>query len=99
MEPIRYSGKVGDGNQVVVNDCDGLIPALGEDTSQRITKPAADDFVVRVGPTSMRKPLSRPERDDCGTSQTSIRRHPPWRSALRGDLVTQAACEAATLRL
>jgi hypothetical protein len=36
---------------------------------------------ARVGPTSMRKPLSRPERDDYGTSQTSIRRHPPWRSA------------------
>ena len=26
------------------------------------------------GPTSMRKPLSRPERDDCGTSQTSMRK-------------------------
>jgi len=52
MEPIRYSGKVGDGNQVVVNDCDGLIPALGEDTSQRIAKLAADAFVVRFGPTS-----------------------------------------------
>ena len=38
---------------------------------------------ARVGPTSMRKPLSRPERDDCGTSQTSIRRHPPGRSAMR----------------
>jgi hypothetical protein len=35
------------------------------------------------GPTSMRKPLSRPERDDCGTSQTSIRRHLRWRSAMR----------------
>jgi hypothetical protein len=31
----------------------------------------------------MRKPLSRPERDDCGTSQTSIRRHPPKQSAMR----------------
>jgi hypothetical protein len=31
MEPIRQSEKVGDGNQVVVNDCDGLIPVLGED--------------------------------------------------------------------
>jgi hypothetical protein len=27
---------------------------------------------ARVGPTSMRKPQSRPARDDCGTSQTSI---------------------------
>src|SRR5262245_35945563 len=31
----------------------------------------------------MRKPLSRPERDDRGTSQTSIRHHPPRRSAMR----------------
>ncbi len=38
---------------------------------------------AHVGPTSMRKPLSRPERDDCGTSQTSIRRHPPRQSAMR----------------
>ena len=52
MEPIRYSGKAGDGNQVVVNGCDGFIPALREDTSQGITKPAADDFVVGVGPTT-----------------------------------------------
>jgi hypothetical protein len=37
-----------------------------------------------VGPTSMRKPLSRPERDDRGTSQTSIRHHPRGRSAMRG---------------
>jgi hypothetical protein len=39
--------------------------------------------LARVGPTSMRKPLSRPERDDCGTSQTSIRRHPPWRNTMK----------------
>src|SRR4029453_7288609 len=38
-------------------------------------------LVARFGPTSMRKPLSRPERDDCGTSQTSIRRHPQRQSA------------------
>src|SRR5262249_58404729 len=31
----------------------------------------------------MRKPLSRPERDDGGTSQTSLRRHPRWWSAMR----------------
>jgi hypothetical protein len=42
-----------------------------------------NQVLARVGPTSMRKPLSRPERDDCGTSQTSIRRHPPRRSARR----------------
>ena len=29
----------------------------------------------------MRKPLSRPEQDDHGTSQTSIRHHPRLRSA------------------
>src|SRR5262245_27342046 len=39
--------------------------------------------VARVGPTSMRKPLSRPERDDRRTCQTSIRRHPWWRSTMR----------------
>ena len=37
---------------------------------------AVDSILARVGPTSMRKPLSRRERDDCGISQTSIRRHP-----------------------
>src|SRR3974390_1969758 len=31
----------------------------------------------------MKKPLSRRERDDCGSSQTSIRRHPPGRSTMR----------------
>jgi hypothetical protein len=31
----------------------------------------------------MRKPPSRPERGDCGTSQTSSRRHPRWRSTRR----------------
>src|SRR5262245_44057643 len=41
--------------------CSGLRPSLR--TGSR---------VARVGPTSMRKPLSRPERDDHGTSQTSI---------------------------
>lgn len=34
------------------------------------------------GPTSMRKPLSRSEQDEHGTSQTSIRRHPLARSAM-----------------
>jgi hypothetical protein len=37
-----------------------------------------------VGPTSMRSPLSRPERDERGTSQTSTRRHPPGRGAMNG---------------
>ncbi len=44
---------------------------------------AADHYRRRVGPTFMRKPLSRPERDDGGTSQTSILRHPPRWSAMR----------------
>jgi len=33
--------------------------------------------------TSMRKPLSRPEQDEYGTSQTSIRHHPHRRSAMK----------------
>ena len=37
----------------------------------------------RVGRTSMRKPLSRPEQDDHGTTQTSIRHHPQLRSAMK----------------
>ena len=39
--------------------------------------------LARVGPASMRSPLSRPEQDDCGTSQTSIRHHPWPRSAMK----------------
>jgi hypothetical protein len=39
--------------------------------------------VARGGPPSMREPLSRPEQDDYGTSQTSIRRHPLSRGAMR----------------
>src|SRR5262245_1180547 len=39
--------------------------------------------IARFGPMYMRKPLSRPARDDGGTSRTSIRRHPPWWSAMR----------------
>src|SRR5689334_15138485 len=31
----------------------------------------------------MRKPLSRPGQDEYGTSQTSIRHHPPKRGAMR----------------
>jgi hypothetical protein len=51
------------------------------------------DFrVARVGPTSMRKDLSRPARDDRGTSHTSIRHHPrsgvPWKSMRFLPLVT-----------
>jgi hypothetical protein len=38
--------------------------------------------VTRVGLTSMREPLSRPEQDEHGTSQTSIRHHPQLRSAM-----------------
>jgi hypothetical protein len=38
---------------------------------------------ARGGPTSMRKPLSRPGQDDCGTSQTSIRHLPRRRRAMR----------------
>ena len=54
--------------------------------------------VVRIGPTSMRKPLSRPERDDGGTSQTSIRRHPLWRSAMRGYAVAPIQYRGVAMR-
>src|SRR5262249_19211927 len=37
----------------------------------------------RNGPPSMRSPLSRPEQDVCGTSQTSIRHHLRCKSAMK----------------
>src|SRR5262245_17147163 len=46
----------------------------------------------------MRKPLSRPERDDCGTFQTSLRRHPPGRSARRGYTVAPIPYRGDALR-
>src|SRR5271166_2172576 len=46
----------------------------------------------------MRKPLSRPGRDDRGTSQTSIRRHPPWRSAMRGYAVAPIQYRGVAMR-
>jgi hypothetical protein len=52
----------------------------------------------RFGPTSMRKPLSRPERDDGGTSQTSIRRHSLWRSAMRGYAVAPIRTGGVAMR-
>jgi hypothetical protein len=54
--------------------------------------------LARVGPTSMRKPLSRPERDDCGTSRTSIRRHSQLRSALRKYAVAPIEISGVALR-
>jgi hypothetical protein len=39
--------------------------------------------VLRVRPASMREPLSRPEEDEHGTSEMSIRRRPRLRSATR----------------
>jgi hypothetical protein len=54
--------------------------------------------LARFGPTSMRKPLSRPERDDCGTCQTSIRRHPPRRSAMRVYAVAPIQYRSVALR-
>src|SRR5262250_1543389 len=38
---------------------------------------------ARGGPPSMREPLSRPGQDEHGTSQTSIRHHPPRRGAMK----------------
>jgi hypothetical protein len=49
-------------------------------TSTSAPKPSSP---ARSGPTSMREPLSRPEQDEYGTSQTSIRHHPPKQSAMR----------------
>src|SRR5262245_1216696 len=46
----------------------------------------------------MREPLSRPERDDRGTSQTSIRRHPPRRSAKRGYAVAPLQYRGVAMR-
>jgi hypothetical protein len=47
---------------------------------------------------SMRKPLSRPERDDCGTSQTSLRRHSQGRSAMRKYAVAPIPSRGVALR-
>jgi len=46
----------------------------------------------------MRRPLSRPERADCGTSQTSIRRHPRWRSTMREYAVAPIQHHGVALR-
>ena len=46
----------------------------------------------------MRKPLSRPEQDDCGTSQTSIRHHPQERSAMREYAVAPIHASGVALR-
>jgi hypothetical protein len=59
---------------------------------------AFESTLARFGPTSMRKPLSRPERDDRGTSQTSIRRHPPRRSAMRGYTVAPIQYRGVAMR-
>jgi hypothetical protein len=60
--------------------------------------PPSNSRIARFGPTSMRKPLSRPERDDCGTSQASIRRHPRWRSAMRGYAVAPIQYRGVAMR-
>ena len=52
----------------------------------------------RKGPTSMREPLSRPGRDDCGTSQTSIRHQPPRRRAMREYAVAPIHAGGVALR-
>src|SRR6516162_11865774 len=46
----------------------------------------------------MRKPLSRPGRDDCGTSQTSIRHQPPRRRAMREYAVAPIHAGGVALR-
>jgi acetolactate synthase-1/2/3 large subunit len=67
-------------------------PELGEVRRCCSTAPSSGPTrtrlgLARFGPTSMRKPLSRPERDEHGTSQTSIRHQPPRRRAMRDDAV------------
>src|SRR6516164_6675591 len=52
----------------------------------------------RGGPTSMREPLSRPEQDEHGTSQTSIRHHPRLRSAMRQYAVAPIHTSGVALR-
>jgi hypothetical protein len=61
-------------------------------------QPRAEENLARFGPTSMRKPLSRPERDDGGTSQTSIRHHPRRRSAMRGYAVAPIQYRGVAMR-
>ena len=46
----------------------------------------------------MRKPLSRPEQDDHGTTQTSIRHHPPRQSAMREYAVAPIHTDGVALR-
>src|SRR5215470_1420611 len=46
----------------------------------------------------MRKPLSRPGQDDCGTSQTSIRHQPPRRRAMREYAVAPTHASGVALR-
>ena len=58
----------------------------------------ADVDLVRSGPTSMRKPLSRPEQDETGTSQTSIRHHPQPRSAMKEYAVAPIHASGVALR-
>ena len=46
----------------------------------------------------MRKPLSRPEQDDRGTTQTSIRHHPRKRRAMREYAVAPTHASGVALR-
>src|SRR5215470_19800612 len=46
----------------------------------------------------MRGPLSRPGPDETGTSQTSLRHHPPWRSAMRHSAVAPIHTDGVALR-
>ncbi len=55
-------------------------------------------LIARVGSTSMRKPLSRPEQDEYGTAQTPIRHHPLKRSARRAYAVAPIHTSGVALR-
>lgn len=72
---------------LVSDDARHLGQAGGVDfTSDRrikeLIRPGNARLLPRVGPTSMRSPLTRPEQDEDGSSQTSIRHHLRLRSAM-----------------
>src|SRR5688572_15188818 len=54
--------------------------------------------LARVGPTFMRSHLSRSERGERGTSQTSIRHHPLSRGAMRVNAVAPIHTNGVAVR-
>ena len=85
-QPRGFPGQLGARVQASIA-CSGLI-----DMRAQAKVPCA------LGPTSMRKLLSRPEQDDCGTSQTSIRHQPRRRRAMREYAVAPTHASGVALR-